>query len=103
MIEKSIIKGRHIEELETWLSTREAARRLGVSRQHAINLSRDSRSPVRAIHVGKSGEGERGVWIFDPASVRTFHLEKQDEAERAKREERDALIRRANETHEVGA
>lgn len=101
----SVIKERHIEELEKWLSTREAARRLGVSRQQAINLARDSRSPVRAVHVGKSSEGKRsgGVWVFDPASVRAVGVLKEDEAEREKKEKRDALIREANQTHEAGA
>ncbi len=87
---RSIIKDRHIAELETWLSTQEAARRMGLSRQGAINLARDSRSPVRAVHVGKHSENERGYWIFDPYSV-----DQSPEAERKRQKETKNLIARA--------
>ncbi len=90
---KSIIKDRHIAELETWLSTQEAADKLGVSRQQAINLARDTRSGVRGVHVGNS-EGERGYWIFDPYSVEASP-EAVRVAELRKREEMQRLIDRA--------
>ncbi len=90
---RSIIKDRHVEELRTWLSTQEAARRMGLSRQGVINLARDSRSPVRAVHVGHSA-GERGYWIFDPYSV-DASPEAVRVAERKKQEETQRLIDRA--------
>ncbi len=59
-------------ELEDWLTTGQVAKRLGRSRQGILNLARDGR--FRAVHVGKNheGDGERGVWIFDPDSVDEF-------------------------------
>ena len=59
-------------ELEDWLTTGQVANRLGRSRQGILNLARDGR--FRAVHVGKNheGDGERGVWIFDPDSVDEF-------------------------------
>ncbi len=65
----SIIRAKHLEELRSWLNTQQAAQRLGLSRQGAINLAKDGR--VRAVHLGASG-GERGYWIFDPDSVESF-------------------------------
>ncbi len=100
--EKSIIKDRHVEELRTWLNTQEAADKLGLSRQGVINLARDDRSGVRAIHLGKHSEGERGYWIFDPYSIEDVlnarigaEERARAEAERRKREETQRRIDRA--------
>ncbi len=87
---RSIITDKQLKELETWLSTLEAARRLDVSRQQAINLARDTRSSVRGVHVGKGSKGERGYWIFDPISV-----DASPEYERKRQKDRRDLITRA--------
>ncbi len=88
---RSIITDRQLKELETWLSTREAAQRMDVSRQGAIDLARDTRSSVRGVHVGKGpgAKDERGYWIFDPISV-----DESPEYERKRRKDRGDLITR---------
>ncbi len=59
-----------LEELESWLNTRQTAKRLGRSNQTVINLAMDRR--LRGVHVGVAhGEG-KGVWIFDPADVEEY-------------------------------
>lgn len=99
---RSIIKDKHIAELETWVSTQEAARRLDTSRPGVIRLAGDRYSPVRGVHVGKHRKGERGVWLFDPLSIERAVNERlgaeervRAEAERKKREETQRRIDRA--------
>ena len=53
-----------LKELERWMTTGQASRLLGRSRQGTINLAEDRR--LRAVKVG----GE--VWIYDPESVKEF-------------------------------
>lgn len=69
-----------IKELEGWLTTKQAAERLGRSRQGTINLAEDGR--VRAVKVG----GE--VWAYDPQSV-------EELASRERPKDRELLIEKA--------
>ena len=52
-----------LSELETWLSTSQVSKKLGYSRQGAINL--DEARKVRAV---KTAAG----WLYDPESVEAF-------------------------------
>ncbi len=81
------------QEFAKWLSVKDAADDLGRSRQGIRNMLMTGE--LRGVHT-------RIGWLIDPASVRAFRLLRQDEDERVKRAEREALIRRASQTHEVG-
>lgn len=83
-----------IEELEKWFSVRDVAEELGRSRQGVRNML--ANGELRGVQT-------RIGWLVDPASVRAFRLLREDEAEREKRAEREALIRRASQPREVGA
>jgi hypothetical protein len=50
-----------LKELESWLSTGQVARELGISRQGAINLAES-----RKVRAAKTACG----WLYDPQSVR---------------------------------
>jgi excisionase family DNA binding protein len=52
-----------LKELERWIGTGQAAKRLGYSRQGTINLAEEGK--IRAV---KTGAG----WIYDPESVEMF-------------------------------
>ena len=52
-----------LTELEKWMSTSQVSRKLGYSRQGAINLAEARR--VRAV---KTAAG----WLYDPDSVEDF-------------------------------
>jgi Helix-turn-helix domain len=52
-----------LRELERWLGTGQVAKKLGYSRQGAINLAEEGK--IRAV---KTGAG----WIYDPESVDMF-------------------------------
>ncbi len=52
-----------LKELEKWLSTSQAARVLGWSRQGVINLAEQKR--VRAVRTACG-------WLYDPKSVENF-------------------------------
>lgn len=84
----------NLMELEKWHSVQSAREELGLSRQGVRNLL--ERGDLLGVKT-------RVGWLIDPASVRAFALLQRDEVEREKREKRDALIREANRTHEVGA
>lgn len=82
------------QEFAKWLSVKDAAKELGRSRQGIRNMLMSGE--LRGVHT-------RIGWLIDPPSVRAIHLLRQDEAERQKREERDALIREAHQMHGAGA
>ena len=52
-----------LTELEKWLSTGQVSKRLGYSRQGAIDLAE-----ARKIRSVRTAAG----WLYDPASVDTF-------------------------------
>ena len=52
-----------LSELETWLSTSQVSKKLGYSRQGAINLA-ESRK-IRSVRTAAG-------WLYDPESVETF-------------------------------
>jgi len=63
-----------LRELENWMSTGQASKRIGRSRQGTIRLAEDGR-----IRAAKTGAG----WIYDPASVEAFaEQERQRKGER---------------------
>ncbi len=65
-----------LDELEHWLTTSAAAKRLGRSRQGAINLALDGR--VRAVQIGAKAEDvTKPSWAFDPASIEAFVQQEQ--------------------------
>lgn len=82
------------KEFAKWLSVKDAAEELGRSRQGIRNMLVNGE--LRGVHT-------RIGWLIDPPSVRSIHLLRQDEVERAKREKREVLIREASQAHEVGA
>ena len=82
------------EELKQWLGVGHVHKELGLSRQGIRNML--EREELRGIKT-------RIGWLIDPTSVRSIHLLRQDEVERAKREKREALIREVSQTREVGA
>lgn len=57
-----------LNELEKWMTTKQAAYALGMSRQGVLNLAADRK--VRAVKVG----GE--VWIYDPKDVQRLKEER---------------------------
>lgn len=59
-----------LKELEHWMTTGQAADRLGWSRQGVINLATSRR--VKAVQVGAAHDTGRPAWIFDPESVEAF-------------------------------
>ncbi len=52
-----------LQELERWMSTSQVSKRLGYSRQGAINLAE-----ARKIRAVKTAAG----WLYDPESVEQF-------------------------------
>jgi hypothetical protein len=52
-----------LSELETWLSTSQVSKKLGYSRQGAINLAE-----ARKVRAVKTAAG----WLYDPESVEAF-------------------------------
>ncbi len=52
-----------LTELETWLSTGQVAKRLGYSRQGAIDLANARK--IRSVHTATG-------WLYDPQSVEAF-------------------------------
>ncbi len=65
-----------LDELEHWLTTSAAAKRLDRSRQGAINLALDGR--VRAVQIGAKAEDvSKPAWAFDPESVKEFVAKEQ--------------------------
>lgn len=52
-----------LKQLEKWMSTGQVSKRLGTSRQGAINLAENKR--VRAVRVACG-------WIYDPESVEEY-------------------------------
>ena len=52
-----------LKELERWVGTTEAAKRIGYSRQGVINLAEDKK--VRAVRTGAG-------WIYDPDDLNMF-------------------------------
>ncbi len=52
-----------LKELERWVGTTEAAKRVGYSRQGIINLAEDKK--VRAVRTGAG-------WIYDPDDLELF-------------------------------
>ena len=52
-----------LKELERWVGTTEAAKRIGYSRQGVINLAEDKK--VRAVRTGAG-------WIYDPDDLELF-------------------------------
>ena len=65
-----------LRELESWMTTAQAAQAAGRSRQGVINLGKDGR--VRAVQVGRAYDTGRSVWIFDPGSVKEFARKEQE-------------------------
>jgi hypothetical protein len=57
------IKMPNLKELERWVGTTEAAKRIGYSRQGVINLAEDKK--VRAVRTGAG-------WIYDPDDLEMF-------------------------------
>ncbi len=57
-----------LRELEKWMTTKQVAHTLEVSKQTALNLAAEKR--VRAVKVG----GE--VWIYDPKDVQRLKAER---------------------------
>ena len=57
------IKMPNLKELERWVGTTEAAKRIGYSRQGIINLAEDKK--VRAVRTGAG-------WIYDPDDLDMF-------------------------------
>jgi hypothetical protein len=53
----------NLKELERWVGTTEAAKRIGYSRQGTINLAEDKK--VRAVRTGAG-------WIYDPDDLEMF-------------------------------
>ena len=84
-----------IEELEKWLSFKDVAEELGKMRKGVRHMLEHERR-LRGVKT-------RIGWLIDPASVRAIRLLREDDAERKKKEKREALLREANQTHEVGA
>jgi hypothetical protein len=62
-----------IKELERWLSTGQASKRLGRSRQGVIDLAE-----ARRLRAVKTAAG----WLYDPESVEAF-----DEWEKKRKED----------------
>ena len=62
-IQKDSIHMPSLQELERWMSTGQVAKKLGYTRQGAINLAREKK--IRAV---KTGAG----WLYDPDSVEMF-------------------------------
>jgi len=58
-----------LRELETWLSTGQAARALGRSRQGVIDLAE-----ARHLRAVKTAAG----WLYDPKSIADFAEELED-------------------------
>ena len=52
-----------LSELETWLNTSQVSKKLGYSRQGAINLAE-----ARKVRAVKTAAG----WLYDPESVEAF-------------------------------
>ena len=82
-----------MEELKQWLGVGDVSKELSRSRQGIRNMLKNGE--LRGVHT-------RIGWLIDPASVRAFRLLQQDEDEREKRAKREALIREASQTREVG-
>lgn len=64
-----------INELEHWLGTGQTAKRLGYTRQGAINLAE-----ARKIRSVRTGAG----WIYDPESVEEYARKRGLPKERTK-------------------
>ncbi len=57
-----------LRDLEDWLTTGQAAKELGITRQRVLAMVADGR--LRAVLVGRNQrEHGRATWIFDPASI----------------------------------
>jgi len=52
-----------LKQLEKWMSTGQVAKRLGYTRQGAINLAEDGK--IRAVRTAAG-------WLYDPESVENF-------------------------------
>lgn len=62
-----------LRDLEDWLTTGQAAKELGITRQRVLAMAADGR--LRAVLVGRNAEG-RGAWIFDPAFVKRYKADR---------------------------
>ncbi len=83
-----------MQALKQWLGVGDASKELGLSRQGIRNML--ERGDLQGVKT-------RIGWLIDDASVRAVRLRLEDDAERKKITHREALIREAHETHEVGA
>ncbi len=79
----------HLHDLEQWHSVQSAREELGLSRQGIRNML--ERGDLNGVKT-------RVGWLIDPASVRAVRLRLEDDAEREKRAERDALVARATQS-----
>ncbi len=62
-----------LKDLESWLTTGQAAKELGITRQRVLAMAADGR--IRAVLVGRNNLG-RGAWAFDPQDVKRHKAER---------------------------
>ena len=66
-----------LDELEHWLTTSAAAKKLGRSRQGTIDLAKDGR--IRGVQIGARAEDvTKPSWAFDPKSIETFLAQERE-------------------------